>query len=162
MDSIQETLREFVTSSTALGPSKGRKHMLERLRKINAANARYFNMAAVMLVAAFVVALYIIYRHGGDKVAGEAVVGTFGATTTGMTWMMLRFWREKVRTEMLIELGDLDPGILREVALRFLKSVGGDSCQPPAPCPPNPQPPWPPSTTEGLALVPPKPPGDRT
>jgi hypothetical protein len=117
-------LDAFVGSTVKFGTGADpRRALSKRLREISRANALYFNVATGMLVLSFVVALILVSLHAGDKQATEITLGGFGTSVAGMVWMMLRFWREKTRTEMLMTLIELEPTILRDVAVRFLDSI---------------------------------------
>jgi hypothetical protein len=44
----------------------------------------------------------------------------FGVSVVGMIRMMLSFWREKVATELIVELSELDDDVMRKVAAKLL------------------------------------------
>jgi len=121
---LEQALQTFVAEGAGKqGAGDGNKALQQRLERISRQNSQYFNTATAMLVAAFAAELALVSISEVDKTTMQAVVGGFGATIVGMVWMMLKFWREKNRTEVILALAGIDPSLMREVAVRFLDSV---------------------------------------
>jgi hypothetical protein len=124
MSKLAQALQSFEDSFAALGTAGGAERLAARLRSICQANERYFNVAVVMLSTMFIVELAIVYMNAADKYVLVAATTAFGVSVSGTVWMMVRFWREKVASEMLAELCGLDRAILRQVVERLLDRLG--------------------------------------
>lgn len=73
-----------------------------------------------MLGLAFLTGMGLILFALSSRSATAAVGAAFGISIIGMIRTMLSLWREKVATEMLIELSELDEAILRRVVAKLL------------------------------------------
>ena len=120
MTALRLALSEYVDEVTAGAASARTEELRERLRHIQHRNLRYFNFAVGMLALTFLAAMGSILLALSSTAATAAVVSVFGISIIGMIRTMLSLWREKVATEMLIELSELDEAILKKVVAKLL------------------------------------------
>lgn len=121
MTSLKRAMSEFVNEITMGAPRSDA--LRTRLREIQANNGRYFLVPVVMLALVFAVAMALIIRGAGGASTTTAVASLFGISLVGMIRLMLSFWREKVATELMIELSELDDDVLRTVVARLLSRM---------------------------------------
>ncbi len=114
MNTLDDVLNEFKPTVDLGGAKSPSDKLLKRLRDVNAANSKYFIICVAMVVAMFVAALSLIFLRMSDSTTATLVAGAFGLSVAGMVRMMLRLWREKVATDLLLELSN-DPAVLRSV-----------------------------------------------
>ncbi len=120
MTALQRAMSEYVDEVTAGAASARTQELRDELRRIQRHNGRYFHLAVGMLAATFLAAMGLILFTLSNKSGTTAVASAFGISVIGMLRMMLSLWREKVATEMLIELSELDEAILRKVVARLI------------------------------------------
>jgi hypothetical protein len=90
-----------------------------QLREVSRTNDYYFAVCVVMIIVPFLVALGATFRHAAS--AGW-VTSTLGVFLLGSARFMLRIWREKVTTDMIITLaGSLERDALRSVIAELLR-----------------------------------------
>ena len=119
MSSFERALREYVDVVT-LGPGPRTDVLRRRLRDIQRQNARYFVIPVVMLGASFAVAMKLIVYSATGTAPAVGIASLFGVSVVGMIRLMLSFWREKVATELLIELSEIDEAALRKLVAKLL------------------------------------------
>ncbi len=119
MTELRRAMFDYVGEVT-LGGAPRTDELRRRLREIQAHNTRYFAVPVVMLAAAFVVAIALIVHYAAAGAATAAISSGFGISVVAMIRLMLSFWREKVATELMIELSELDEDVLRKVVARLL------------------------------------------
>ncbi|WP_394820642.1 hypothetical protein [Pendulispora albinea] len=125
---VAEALDDYVNTVT-LGPANKKAALRESLDRVRKRNEVYFVLCAGFVVVMFVVAMVLIVRHAGEGSVWAATSVVFGASLAGMVRMMLGFWREKVTTDMLLELSVLDDAILKEVSRTLLERLGGSGSE---------------------------------
>jgi uncharacterized membrane protein YjjP (DUF1212 family) len=118
MKSLQRALSDFVNEVTAGGPRS--EALRKQLRDIQHRNTSYFVIPVVMLTVSFAAAMTLIIGGVGKTTGTAAIASLFGLSVIGMIRLMLSFWREKVATELMIELSELDDEVLRKVTARLL------------------------------------------
>ena len=119
MTSLASAMSDYVNEVVA-GPAPRTDDLRKRLREIQGQNTRYFLVPVIMLAATFIVAMGLIICGTGGMTATTAIASVFGISVVGMIRMMLGFWREKVATELIIELSELDEHAFRKVVARLL------------------------------------------
>ena len=119
MNELRLAMSDYVDEVT-LGPASRSEELRVRLRAIQAHNTRYFLLPIVMLAATFIIAIMLIIHYAAATTAATAISTAFGISVIGMIRLMLSFWREKVATELVIELSELDESVLRKVVARLL------------------------------------------
>jgi hypothetical protein len=122
MTDLQQAMYDYVDEVT-LGAAPRTDELRRRLREIQAHNTRYFMFPVVMLAALFVVALVLSIHYASAAATTAAISTGFGVSVVAMIRLMRSFWREKVATELLIELSELDEDALRKVVARLLKRM---------------------------------------
>ena len=123
MTALRLALSEYVDEVTAGVASARTEELRRRLRRIQHRNLRYFNLAAGMLAATFLAAMALVLFALSSRATTIAVASVFGVSIIGMIRAMLLLWREKVATEMLIELSELDEVILKKVVAKLLSRM---------------------------------------
>ena len=116
-DALYDYVGEIVGGSPAIT-----QEMRARLTAIQHRNAIYLRFAAAMLLALFLVMSGVVVLTAIGK-AHVAVLSLCGISVVGIARVMLALWREKLATEMLIELSELDDDILRKVVARLLRCL---------------------------------------
>jgi hypothetical protein len=75
-----------------------------RLRGVLRSNTIYFNLSIALVIVLFVASIVVVTTHLESPALITAALGGFGIGSIGLVGMMLRSWREKTATELLIEL----------------------------------------------------------
>jgi len=119
MSELRQAMHDYVNEVT-LGPAPRTDVLRRRLRDIQARNARYFALPVVMLAVLFVVALGLSI-HYASATTVTAISTGFGISVVAMIRLMLSFWREKVATELVIELSELDDDLFRKAVAQLLR-----------------------------------------
>lgn len=121
MIALKRALKGYVDEVVA-GESSRTEALRSQLNVIQQRNARYFNVAVVMLVTISLATIAIMASDALDRTAipvGAALV----ISSIGTVRIMLGLWREKAATEMLIALSELDDGVLKQVVARLLRRL---------------------------------------
>ena len=118
MSALNDLASDYV-NEVALGPARS-DVFRQSLKEIQTRNTSYFIAAVVMLGLTFLVATGLIIFGATGQTTAVVIASVFGITVVGMIRMMLSFWREKVSTELLIELSELDDSVLKKVVARLL------------------------------------------
>jgi hypothetical protein len=121
MVALKRALSDYVDEVVA-GGSPRTEALRRQLRTVQRHNARYFSLVVLMLAAMFVTGMGVVVS-GASQQATIPVAAVLGISVLGMVKMMLALWREKVATELLIELSELDDGVLRQVVARLLERL---------------------------------------
>jgi hypothetical protein len=118
---LEQALSEFVEVVPLGGVAAARREaLLAAVRSAKERNERFFMATAVGLALMFLVALGLIISHAGGVGARAMTSGIFGISAIGMVKTMLGFWREKVATDLLLDLAAADDAILKEVSKAML------------------------------------------
>ena len=121
---VADALGDYVDTVT-LGASNKKALLREALDRIRTRNEAYFSVCVGFVVVMFVTAISLIVLHSRQTAAWTATSAVFGISLAGMVRMMLGFWREKVATDMLLELSGLDDAILKDVSRVLLRRLRG-------------------------------------
>lgn len=121
MTALKRALKGYVDEVVA-GESSRTDALRTQLQAIQQRNARYFNLAVVLLV---LISLTTTATMASDALRRTAIpVGAaLVISAVGMVRVMLGLWREKVATEMLIALSELDDGVLRQIVATLLRRI---------------------------------------
>lgn len=100
LDQYLPVLERDVTA----GGSKAVEELSVRLQGLVEKNNRYFWICVALLVVVLLASLgfVILFRDQPAAIAG--VFAALGATAYGGVWQMVRLWREKVATDVIIDL----------------------------------------------------------
>lgn len=121
MTALNRAMSEYVNE--VVGGSAPRTEALRsQLRSIQRQNTRYFTLTVIMLAVMFLTAMVIVLS-GSSRQAAIPVASILGVSVIGMVRMMLSLWREKVATELLIELSELDDRVLKQVVARLVRRI---------------------------------------
>lgn len=120
MTTLRSALADYVDGAFAGGAGSARtRALVKRLGEIQRRNTRYFSLAVAMLAVTFLASMGLILFGLSSRSSTMTVASVFGISVIGMIRMMLALWREKVATEMLVELSELDESLLRKVAAKL-------------------------------------------
>jgi hypothetical protein len=119
MTRLYQALHDYVDEVT-LGPAPRSDELRRRLREIQAHNTRYFALPVALLVALFIAALALSV-HYASAATVTAVSSGLAISVVAIVRLLRGFWREKVATELMIELSELDDDVLRKVVARLLR-----------------------------------------
>jgi hypothetical protein len=124
MKSLRALIRPY-TGDVDLG-SRSMQQLAGKLRDLSRKNDRYYWICIGLLVVVLLASLafVIVFRHQPGAIA--AVFAAMGASAYGGVRQMVQLWREKVSTDVAIELVEVLPEaealkVLKEV---FLKRLG--------------------------------------
>jgi hypothetical protein len=93
------------------------------LRRIITSNEAYFRICVGFLVILFVGACIFVYKSLSDPNHIAAVFAGTGVSVMGAVTQMIRLWKEKVNSDLLLTLaGTLSPSDLKKVVDVLLKS----------------------------------------
>jgi hypothetical protein len=109
MEALRQTILPFVTAyktNVTLGKSEAVTRLADRLREVRRRNELYFRICIGLLVAVLgaSLAFVIMFREHPAAIAG--VFAALGASAYGGVRQMARFWREKMATDVAIEVVD--------------------------------------------------------
>jgi hypothetical protein len=120
MTALRAALSDYVDEIFGGATSPRTQALVSRLGEIQQNNLRYFTLGVAMLAVTFAAAMGLIIFGLTNRSATITVASVFGVSLVGMIRLMLALWREKVATEMLIALSELDEGLLQQVAAKLL------------------------------------------
>lgn len=94
------------------------------LREVSRSNEHYFAICVVMILVLFLASLWVIMRFLGRPDVVTTAFAALGISTAGLLRAMIRLWREKVATDMLLALaGALTKDALKSVIAVLLKRL---------------------------------------
>lgn len=98
------------------------------LRQVSARNNVYLWVYLAMVVALFVIFVRYVQSTPGDAVKVGVASTALGGSATGIAALILKVWREKTRTEMLLALAInlRDGAMLRAIMRSLLRGVFRD------------------------------------
>ena len=92
---------------------------------ISEQNRTYFFICFSALVALFVGACLLVVFSLDNPDRVKAVLAASGISILGVTTQMMKFWKEKVRAELMLALvNGINPGELKPILEIILKSFG--------------------------------------
>jgi hypothetical protein len=125
---LDNALLSFTQVSPHFGPAdeaadQQRDQFRKDLRAISESTNRYFVICVALVLILFAGACALGAFKLNHPAEITAVFGATGLSFSGIFRQMLRLWKEKVNTEMLIALaGNLETADLRKMALALLKA----------------------------------------
>jgi hypothetical protein len=119
MKSLEDLIRD-ATGPIMLGPSSKMEGLARRLRELSQRNEKYFRACIAILVVVLLASLgfVILFRNQPAVIAG--IFTAMGASAYGGVRQMVKLWREKVATDVAIELVEVLP---RPEALKLLQDI---------------------------------------
>jgi hypothetical protein len=108
MARLKDVMREFV-SMPDMGGSRTdtpefARMLSDRLRGILRSNTIYFNVCIGLVLVLFITSIIVVVTNLESPELITAALGGFGIGSVGLVSLMLQRWREKVATEVLLEL----------------------------------------------------------
>src|SRR5262249_50260779 len=121
MVALKRALQGYVDEVFA-GGSPRSEALFVQLHAIQRRNAGYFKLAVIMLV---LISLSITAILASDAIHQTAVPVGAALVVSGVGTVRVLFglWREKVATEMLIAMSELDESVLKQVAAALLRRL---------------------------------------
>src|SRR4051812_35592439 len=103
MKSLENLIRD-AKGPVTLGPSTKMEGLAGRLRELSRRNEKYFRTCVAILVIVLLASLgfVILFRNQPAVIAG--IFTAMGASAYGGARQMVKLWREKVATDVAIEL----------------------------------------------------------
>lgn len=99
-----------------LASTADRDELSGRLRQIAARNNVTFVLCVAMVLVLFAIQLWVALYSVSQPQFVKFVGGAFGISAAGLVFQMVKLWREKVTTELLLELlPNLDASVFRTV-----------------------------------------------
>lgn len=96
--------------------SVDREGLRADLGKVKNDNNRYFLISVAMIILLFVASLIVVLTNLDRPNIVTAVMTAFGASTSGLIWIMIKLWREKSNTEFLLALAiNMDSDTLTKI-----------------------------------------------
>ena len=119
MKSLEALVRDASGPVTLGGPSK-MEGLAGRLGVLSRQNERYFRVCVAILVLVLLSSLgfVVLFRNQPAVIAG--IFAAMGASAYGGVQQMVKLWREKVATDVAIELVEVLP---RVDALKLLQEI---------------------------------------
>jgi hypothetical protein len=113
MKTLSNLIRSYVTvyendvtagGDETAGRSKAITQLAARLRELSRKNDKYFWICVTLLIVVLIASLgfVIMFRDQPGAIAGVFVA--LGASAYGGVWKMVNLWREKVATDVVIEI----------------------------------------------------------
>jgi hypothetical protein len=127
--SAMPTLKQVLTDATShdeimLGGEDSRESLRTALEAVRARNERYFVLVIGVLLAFFVGSWVIVYLHLSNPTLLTAVFGALGGTVYGSIWLMVKLWRRKVATDIILATyDDLSAAERRRVMQKILEII---------------------------------------
>jgi hypothetical protein len=105
-------------------PSSEHVEILRRdLRRVIRSSEIYFRVCVALLLVLFLAACLFVYKSLADPKNIAAVFAGTGVSVMGVVSQMIRLWKEKVNSDLLLTLvGTLSPAELKKVVDSLLKS----------------------------------------
>ena len=105
-------------------PSLDREKLKRDLSAISKGNNRYFLICVVMVVILFLVSVGVVLTNLNKPDIIKIVLGAFGISSAGLITMMIKLWREKSNTELLILLAiNMDSDTLKSIIAILAKRL---------------------------------------
>lgn len=102
-----------------------RDKLAGKLREIVARNNAVFGFCVAMVIIPFVVQLWVALAYASEPQLVKAIGGAFGISAAGLIFQMIKLWREKVATELLLELlPTLDTAVFKTVIAVLVRRLG--------------------------------------
>jgi hypothetical protein len=123
MRALRDLIRPYAeayTKDVTLGGSGAVKQLAAKLRDLSRKNDRYFWVCVALLIIVLLASLgfVILFRDQPSVIAG--VFAVLGASAYGGVWKMVQLWREKVATDVAIEVVEV---LTVAEAMELLKKV---------------------------------------
>ena len=120
MQSLEDLIRESEGSTVTLGGPNKMEDLARRLRDLSRRNDMYFRACIAILVVVLLASLgfVILFRSQPAVIAG--IFTAMGASAYGGVRQMVKLWREKVATDVAIEMVEVLP---RADALKLLQDI---------------------------------------
>jgi hypothetical protein len=100
LDKYLPVLERDVTA----GGSKAVQELSDRLHGLVRKNNRYFWVCVALLVIVLLASLGLVILFRNQPAAIAGVFAALGATAYGGVWKMVQLWREKLATDVIIDL----------------------------------------------------------
>jgi hypothetical protein len=138
MKSLSSILRENAgpgVAKDALGGDESEKISVtappldvEKLRRdlsaVSKNNTKYFVVCVIMVLVLFIVSIVVVLTNLSNPDIIKVVMAAFGISCAGLITMMIRLWREKSNTELLIILAiNMDLDTLKAVVAVLAKKL---------------------------------------
>jgi hypothetical protein len=101
------TLKKILVEATAPRDAKaggtGEKDKLRQaLQEVRARNERYFVVVIAVVVVFFIASWVLVFLNRNEPSTLNTVFAALGGTVFGSMWMMVRLWRQKVATDIIL------------------------------------------------------------
>jgi hypothetical protein len=112
------------SNPTPASPSSEQVDVLRRdLQRVIRSNETYFRICVGLLLLLFAGACLFVYKSLVDPKNIAIVFSCTGVSVMGVVTQMIRLWKEKVNSDLLLTLvGTLSPAELKKVVDSLLKS----------------------------------------
>jgi len=112
--------RRVVSTSPPLNVEK----LKQDLSAVTKNNTKYFILCVIMVLVLFVVSITVVLTNLGKPDIIKVVMAAFGISCAGLITMMIKLWREKSNTELLIILAiNMDLDTLKAVVAVLAKKL---------------------------------------
>ncbi len=95
---------EMLEKAVATSPPIDRKKLEQDLRAVKRDNTKFFVICVIMVVFLFLVSIGVVLTNLSKPDVIKIVMATFGVSCAGLITWMIRLWREKSNTELVLAL----------------------------------------------------------
>lgn len=100
------------------------QHLGSQLQQIVQRNNKVFVVCVVMILLLFAANLTVVLLHHDNLKLVVGTSGIFGISAAGLIAQMIKLWREKVATELVLGLlPALDPALLKTVITALIRKL---------------------------------------
>jgi hypothetical protein len=106
------------------GPDIDKANLRKDLEAVKKDNSRYFVVCVVMIVLLFIISIIVVLTNLAKPDIIKIAMTAFGISTAGLITLMIKLWRTKSNTEMLILLAiNMDAETIKSVINILAKRV---------------------------------------
>jgi hypothetical protein len=95
---------EMLENAIGTGPPINHEKLKRDLTAVKKDNTKYFVICVIMVFLLFLVSIGVVLTNLSKPDIIKLVMAAFGVSCAGLITMMIRLWREKSNTELLLAL----------------------------------------------------------
>jgi hypothetical protein len=95
---------EMLETAIATGPPINPEKLKRDLTSVKKDNTKFFVLCVIMVFLLFLVSVGVVLTNLSKPDVVKLVMATFGVSCAGLITMMIRLWREKSNTELVLAL----------------------------------------------------------
>lgn len=127
MKSLETLIKTYTQFDVSLGADEDdgdnknvqsidKKNLRKDLEVVKSANKQYFLICVIMIIVLFIASLILVLINLAKPNIVTAIMTAFGISTAGLILLMIKLWREKSNTELLLALAlNMDGETLKRI-----------------------------------------------